>query len=223
MHWEILDNKRENLLKQISDNIDIGDYYMAGGTALSLLLGLRKSVDFDFFVPHKFNTDMLYVQLKDIAGEDISSVNVDGKGTCDVVMCGVQVSFFEYPYKTLQSYVYDKSIPKLAMANVRDIAAMKALAIGGRGAKKDFFDLYEIFIKNDYSVKQLVHDLYDKYGHDRDLSYIGMGLNYFEEADLEQLPETFVEYDWEKIKKYYQEMQKSFFDEIYRIEHDRTK
>lgn len=33
------------------------------------------------------------------------------------------------------------------MASILDIAVMKLVAIGGRGAKKDFFDLYNI-IKN---------------------------------------------------------------------------
>lgn len=45
---------------------------MAGGTALSLQLGLRKSVDFDFFVPHKFNTDTLYAQLKELYSKNFS-------------------------------------------------------------------------------------------------------------------------------------------------------
>ena len=65
MHWSILDNKRISLLEEIVECVDIGEYYMAGGTALSLQLGLRKSVDFGFFVPHKFNPHSLYVQLKE--------------------------------------------------------------------------------------------------------------------------------------------------------------
>ena len=63
MFWETLDDHRIELLKKIVNRVDIGEYYMAGGTALSLQLGLRKSVDFDFFVPHNFNTDTLYAQV----------------------------------------------------------------------------------------------------------------------------------------------------------------
>lgn len=93
MFWETLDDHRIELLKKIVNKVDIGEYYMAGGTALSLQLGLRKSVDFDFFVPHKFNTDALYAQLKELCPNEISVLNVDGRGTCDVTMEGVQVSF----------------------------------------------------------------------------------------------------------------------------------
>lgn len=156
MHLEILDQPRIDLLKEIVSNIDIGEYYLAGGTALSLQLGLRKSVDFDFFVPHKFNTDALYTQLADLCPDDIRATAVDDRGTCEVIMNGIKVSFFEYQYDTVYEYVRDKDLPALAMASIEDIAAMKVAAIGGRGSKKDFFDLYEILTRTNYSVKQLV-------------------------------------------------------------------
>lgn len=100
------------------------------------------------------------------------------------------------------------------MASVEDIATMKALAIGSRGAKKDFFDLYEIFHSIDYNVADLVSDLHEKYGEQRDFSYIGMGLNYFEEAEQERLPETFVKYNWSEIKKSFSKIQQEFFHEL---------
>ena len=214
MHWNILDQKRISLLKRIVGSVDIGEYYMAGGTALSLQLGLGKSVDFDFFVRHKFNPHSLYAQLKDICPDNVTSVNIDDGGTCDAIMQGVQVSFFEYPYKVLYGYSRDQSMPELAMASINDIAAMKAFAIGSRGAMKDFFDLYQIYQQNDYDTQTLIHDLYMKYGQHADLSYIGMGLNYFEDAEQEKLPETYVAYDWKEIKGFFAGIQQEFFREI---------
>lgn len=216
MHWNILDSKRIELLKNIVNTINIGEYYMAGGTALSLQLGLRKSVDFDFFVPHTFNSHSLYKQLEKISDNDIKILNIDEKGTCDVSIANVQVSFFEYIYKSIDNYVKDKELPKLTMASIRDIAVMKALAIGSRAAKKDFFDLYQIVNLNNYGVQNLVEDLYEKCGDNHDFSYIGMGLVYFEEAEGEKLPETFVNYDWNEIKKFFISMQQPFFNEIER-------
>ena len=36
MYWSILDNKRIELLRKIVKTVSLNNYYMAGGTALSL-------------------------------------------------------------------------------------------------------------------------------------------------------------------------------------------
>ena len=55
MYWNIFDRGRYELLKRISEIVSLDDYYMVGGTALSLQLGLRESYDFDFCVKNEFN------------------------------------------------------------------------------------------------------------------------------------------------------------------------
>lgn len=51
MNWNIFDKDRYELLRRITETVSIDNYYMIGGTALSLQLGLRESFDFDFCVP----------------------------------------------------------------------------------------------------------------------------------------------------------------------------
>ncbi|MCD7957611.1 MAG: nucleotidyl transferase AbiEii/AbiGii toxin family protein [Lachnospiraceae bacterium] len=212
MYLEILDERRNHILREIVEKVDIGVYYMAGGTALALQLGHRKSVDFDFFVPHKFHAELLLDQLKNL-NYPLETINVCD-GTCDVLLDGVQVSFFYYPQKMLRPYVEEKEWEHLRMAGLEDIAVMKAVAIGSRGAKKDFFDLYHILHRMDFGIKDLVDGLFVKFGEKHDFSYIGMGLNYFEDAETEILPETFVKYNWKEIKKYFSEIQEPFFTEL---------
>ena len=43
MYWNIFDKDRYELLKKISEVVSMDDYYMRGGSALSLQLGLRES------------------------------------------------------------------------------------------------------------------------------------------------------------------------------------
>ncbi|MCC8045436.1 MAG: nucleotidyl transferase AbiEii/AbiGii toxin family protein [Clostridiales bacterium] len=212
MYLKILDERRIHILREISEKIDVGVYYMAGGTALALQLGLRKSVDFDFFVPHKFHAELLLDQLKSL-NYPLETINVYD-GTCDVLLDGVQVSFFYYPQKMLRPYVEEKGWKRLRMAGPEDIAVMKAAAIGARGAKKDFFDLYQILHLTNFGIKDLVDGLFVKFGDKHDFSYIGMGLNYFEDAETENLPETYLKYNWEEIKKYFSEIQEPFFKEL---------
>lgn len=63
MYWNIIDNDRYNLLKRITEAVSIPKFYMIGGTALSLQLGLRESYDFDFCVPEQFNNELLLEEL----------------------------------------------------------------------------------------------------------------------------------------------------------------
>ena len=66
MYWNIIDKDRYKLLKDITNTISIQNYYMIGGTALSLQLGLRESYDFDFCVPENFNNELLIHELQNI-------------------------------------------------------------------------------------------------------------------------------------------------------------
>ena len=80
---------------------------------------------------------------------------------------------------------------------------IKIVAIGGRGAKKDFFDLYNIIKKCDITVDELVSGLIQKCGKDVNYVNIIMGLSYFEDAEDEILPNSFVNFNWEEIKKFF--------------------
>lgn len=122
-----------------------GKAYLAGGTALSLLPGHRISVDLDFFTPNDFLATPL--------SEDLSRlgpyVPIDVKNNsliCKVK--DVQFSLFNYGYPLLGPFEFFSNV---SIASLRDIGAMKVVAIGDRGARKDFYDLYAIL--NDTSIK----------------------------------------------------------------------
>lgn len=214
MYWNIIDKDRYKLLKDLTETVTIPEYYMIGGTALSLQMGLRESFDFDFCVPAQFNNELLLEELGKI-GE--VKVKQNQSGTCDVILNGVQVSFFYYPNKIINELVKPQEMPKLRMASILDIAIMKIVAIGGRGAKKDFFDLYNIINKCKISIKELADGLIKKCGNETNYVNIIMGLSYFEDAEQEILPKTFVEYNWEEIKEFFINYQKEFKKYIEKI------
>ena len=209
MHFEIIDKDRFELLKKITENVSIPNYYMVGGTGLSLQLGLRESFDFDFCVKEQFNNEILLEELKIIGQTEKKQKK---KGTCDLIINGVQVSFFYYPNRVINDYVTTKEIPKLKIASILDIAIMKIVAIGGRGAKKDFFDLYQIMNRCNISLNDLANGLIQKCGTNVNYANIVMGLSYFEDAEQEILPKTFVEYNWDEIKRFFVKFQAEFYN-----------
>ena len=211
MYWNIFDENRYKLLKKISEVVSIDKYYMIGGTALSLQLGLRESYDFDFCVEDEFNNELLLKELKSIGDVEVIQSQ---KGTCDVLLNGVQVSFFYYPNKVIKDFVKVEEMSKLKLASILDIAVMKLVAIGGRGAKKDFFDLYNIIEKCNINIDELVNGLIQKCGNNVNYVNIIMGLSYFEDAEDEILPNTFVDYNWENIKKFFIKFQEEVQDKL---------
>ena len=44
-----------------------------------------------------------------------------------------------------------------------------------------------------------------------------MGLSYFEDAEQELLPKTYVEYDWNKIKEFFVKFQEEFQKQLEKI------
>ena len=115
MYWNIIDKDRYKLLKDITEIVTIPEYYMIGGTALSLQMGLRESFDFDFCVPAQFNNELLLEELRKIGELEVKQ---NQNGTCDVILNEVQVSFFYYPNKIIKELVTTKEIPKLKMASI---------------------------------------------------------------------------------------------------------
>lgn len=214
MNWNIFDKERFELLKKITETVSLDNYYMIGGTALSLQLGLRESFDFDFCVSTYFNNEILLEELRKLGTVEVKQ---NQKGTCDVILNGVQVSFFYYPNKVINDFVKSDEIKNLRMASILDIAVMKVTAIGGRGAKKDFFDLYNILNSEDISVADLADGLVQKCGNNINYFNTIMGLSYFEDAEQELLPKTFVEYDWNKIKEFFVKFQEEFQEQLEKI------
>lgn len=203
MHTEVLGGIRGYLLADLASLIPCSGSYLAGGTALSLQTGWRESFDFDFFTPTDFNPSWLLQRLRTLP-YPVTPVNVTG-GTCDVDVAGVQVSYFYYPYPTYALVNGAPDFPGLRLAGVDDIACMKAIAIAQRGSRKDFYDLYNILREFGHSPETLVDLLVGKFGSTDMLSNVGMALSYFEDAEREVLPKTFVPEDWDAEKGFFRD------------------
>ena len=213
MHTEILDEKRLKILHMLCDNTDLENFYMGGGTAISLQLKLRKSEDFDFFTHDPFNEHILLKSIEEIFPDEVRELNV-GQGTCDILINEVQCSFFQYPYPMCKDPIKAGSdFPGLYLACIDDLAVMKLAALGGRSEKKDFFDLYQIYKRVDgFNTEKLICGLHRKFGEDFDPTYMIMGSTYFDTADKEILPEAFVRYSWKEIRSFFMKEQQALFD-----------
>lgn len=80
--------------------------------------------------------------------------------------------------------------------------AMKIQAIGDRGTKRDFIDLY--FLSKKFSLEEMF-DLYDKkYGDLKEKSYhLLRSLDYFGDAKDDPIPKMIKKVNWIEVKNYF--------------------
>ena len=115
------------------------DFYLVGGTALSLYLGHRISVDLDFFTSNDFYTEPI----------------------------------------------------------IEDIIPMKLSAVANRGAKKDFFDIFELMKK--YSLKQMMLFFSKKFPETEHFQIL-KSLTFFDDAENDFNPISLNNTTWEQVK-----------------------
>lgn len=194
-HDSILTAAQKRLLGEIGQLAKNSGFYLAGGTAIALRFGHRRSIDFDWFGPKFERPDSLASAL-DSLGLPLQN-SQSNTGTLLGQIDGIKVSFFEYRYPLLDSLdswtEYGTEI-----ASVRDLGAMKLLAIAQRGSRKDFVDVH-LLLTQGRTLAEMLPDFVAKFGTDP----IGVlrGLTYFDDAEAEPVPEMLVPFDWSECKR----------------------
>ena len=170
--------------------------YLAGGTALALHLGHRISVDLDFFTKEEFDEKTLSQNLKKLP-------EFKEDGTAWKTVWGkigeTKFSLFYYQYPLIKKTMIFEGIQILSL---EDIAAMKIHALEDRGTKRDFIDLY--FLAKEFSLEQMLQFYGRKYGVLKEHLYIILrSMDYFAEAEIDDLPEMLIPVSWEEVKKFF--------------------
>ena len=199
MHEKVLPRGSRELLAKLESlsRPELEGWTLAGGTGLALQLGHRVSEDFDFFRSGVFSPDRLYRCLRDTG--EVEVLQEDDR-TLTALVSGVKVSFFSVP----EDFLFPKApFSFFELADPRDIALMKLVAISGRGSRKDFIDLYSI-LQSGPSLEQCLDWLPQKYGEERVNSYhVLKSLTYFEDAEREPTPRMLEPFDWSECTRFF--------------------
>ncbi len=188
------------LLKFLMQYDSLSNTFLVGGTALALQLGHRISVDIDLFSTLDFETNDILTELRNdldfqvIMQKDKNSLIINARKNSTNNEF-VKVDFVKYPYPLLTKLKQEDGIRILS---VDDIIPMKLSAIANRGAKKDFFDIYELM--KTYTLSDMLK-LFSKKYPDIAHFHILKSLTYFEDAEAEFDPITLNNTNWEIVKK----------------------
>ena len=200
MSYEVVWGKKALDFLSTQKWVSESGWYLAGGTALALQAGNRKSVDLDFFTTEKsFVTKFFLSYFK---SDENWKTEVDEPSTIYGTLFNAKVSFIAYPFfvpkKQFVEYGFVKVLDKT------DVAVMKIVAISQRGKKRDFFDLYWC-AKNLEPLENIIKRLPEQYPSvAHDYHHILKSLVYFEDAENDPEPVIFFDADWEKVKSFFQ-------------------
>jgi len=178
MHKEILSDKQLELLPLLRQ---FGrEYYLAGGTAVALHIGHRRSIDFDLFKYSSLNHKKNLNRISDFGLQyDVTRRVVD---QMNVTVGDVKVTFLEYPFHVEAKIKLENSI---RIPELIDLSAMKAYALGRRSKWKDYVDLYYI-IKDHFSFGQIAKRASEIFGQLFSEKLFRAQLSYFDDIDYSE-------------------------------------
>jgi hypothetical protein len=195
MHPKVLSSDGWRVVRALRRTDLLGGWILAGGTGLALQLGHRYSEDVDFFRAQSFETDRLAARLSRAGTVAVHSRAAD---TLHVSVDGLRISFLRAEAPLLFPGTGYRG---LTIADPRDIAVMKVIAIGGRGSRKDFVDLY-FYLRGGGSLEDVFALLRRRFaGVDYNEYHLLKSLVYFDDAEAEPMPHMIDKATWHTIKE----------------------
>jgi hypothetical protein len=195
-HAETIPPEVAETAKRLADLEILRDFYLAGGTALALHLGHRRSVDLDFFSAEPFDENTLIANLGNLPQISVLSTSPH---TVYLHVSSTKVSFIGYDYPLLFPLARFQG---LHVADVRDIACMKLSALASRGSRRDFVDLY--VVAREYGIPQLLGLFQQKFIKTNfSVLHLHKSLTYFADAEKEPMPDMLQLLAWKDVKEFF--------------------
>jgi len=177
----------------------MGDFYLAGGTALALQIGHRISTDLDWFGTQR---RLLAPEREQI------SLALSGSGQFEVVseqdgllftqLFSTDVSFIYQHHPLLEPTVEYRGV---RLASPTDIGLMKLAAINSRGTRRDFIDVY--CLREIVTLERLLELAPVKYADRPSFLAIAVrALAYFEDAEGQPMPGLLKPVEWADVRAY---------------------
>ncbi len=182
------------IIEKVATMEIIAPYILAGGTALAMQIGHRKSEDLDFMMWRRSKTDKPEIdwpaierELREKVGE-IESFNMLGFDQVEFVAAGVKFSF----YVNNNYCPVSEPVPymgNIRLADVYSIMAMKMEVMLRRMKMRDYYDIYAI-LREGYDIGKGIEAALKYSAHKLSTKNIVMMLlsdNFMSDENFEQL------------------------------------
>lgn len=204
LYWNTVNSLLKDCLIKLMQANELKDFRLVGGTALSLYMGHRLSIDIDLFTDAKYGS-VNFENIEKFLQNTFSCVQADFGGKAGMGKSYLIGTDPEYVikldlYYSMEPFFQDVfEADGLRIATVEEIIAMKIDVVQRGGRKKDFWDLHALL--NQYTVKDMIHLHEQRYLYTHDKSLIQQNFINFAKADLDFDPICLKGNYWEFIKE----------------------
>lgn len=195
MQPKVLSDAGWQIVTELSRADLLDGWMLAGGTGLALQLGHRYSEDLDLFCAGAFDPERLTEELSRVGKTVVQSRSED---TLHTFVDDLRISFLRARPPLLFPGAEYRD---LSVADPRDIAVMKVVAIGGRGSRKDFVDLYFYLLGGATldGVFDLLRQRFQRLDYNE--YHLLKSLAYFDHAETEPMPSMIKPVEWSEVRR----------------------
>lgn len=203
LHLETVSTELLDSLNKLMNSPAFSDFRLVGGTGLSLLLGHRISIDIDLFTDIEYgalDTHEISKSLQQIFPYIDGLEKLDQRNIGYTLYCGkdkdnsIKLDLYYTDKFRFESTIIDN----IRIADIRDIAAMKIIAINNSNRKKDYWDIYELM--RHYSLSEMIHFAEQRSPYEIERKNILNKLSNIPVSEIDNIPiKTLKDYYWEFI------------------------
>jgi len=205
LKWDTVDSLLKESLVKLMAAEEFSAMRLVGGTALSLYLGHRMSIDIDLFADAQLYGKLDFDSMEKFLIDNFAYVQGDfgakpawGKsyliGSSKDNVVKLDLYYTQDPF--FQDFILEDSI---RLATVEEIIAMKVDVIQRGGRKKDFWDLHELL--SDYTIADMIELHRKRFEWTHDPALIRKNFTDFSVADIDFDPICLLKKEWEFIKE----------------------
>ena len=192
LHRETVEPRLFELTQQLCQQPLLDGFVLVGGTALSLQLGHRQSIDIDLFSAEAFDVEEI-VQFLQKHFDYFNQMRF--KNSLLGNIGNIKLDIISHQYAWLYPSIDTESI---RMAGLEDIVAMKLNAIMGNGSRlKDYVDI--AYLSSRFSLQQMLDFFETKYPQNNSMMAF-KSLSWFNDLNFDvEIRYVNNKMNWEKI------------------------
>jgi predicted nucleotidyltransferase component of viral defense system len=196
LYFETVESDTLALLKELMSIESLKQFNLVGGTALSLQLGHRISVDLDLFSHDNFENENIIetLSLHFQTRFQLLSTLQNKLGVFSFID-NVKIDICRH-YGKFIGNVFE--VDGIRMWELKEIAAAKVNAISRRATKKDFWDINALL--DIFSIEEIASFYREKYDPMLAIGVAKM-ITFFDDAENSELPNCLKGKTWNQVKK----------------------